>query len=245
MQIFKIRQDGFKEIKKQMLIRAIPMMLISLTAGFVIFSINTKGKADDVNILPFAIPLVVLTVGYGLYRGTNRQKALFDSYTLTITNNLITREQLNTPTISIYFNDVKEIAKNKNGSFTIKGKDTADLIGIPAQIDNYPHLEDTLQQIQTIAVKEHVSFWQKYQGVVGLLTLGLMVCIYTVNNKIVVALTGTPLVALMVWSFVKIRSSKNVDDKTKKSAWWVLLVLASIIGVMIIKLTGFVDMQQR
>ncbi len=228
-----------------MLIRTLPIMLIAVTVGIVISSINAKDKAADVNVLPFLIPFIAVAVGFGLYRGVNRQKTLFDSYTLTITNNLITREQFNTPTISIYFNDIKEIAKHKDGSFTIKGKDATDLIGVPPQIDNYSQLETTLQNIQPITAKDSVSFLQKYQSLTGLLTVGLMLCVYTVNNKIVVALTGTTLVALMIWSFIKIRSSKNIDSKTKRSVWWVLLVLASVIAVMISKLTGLVDMQKR
>ena len=236
MQTFKIRQGGFRGVKKQMLIRTLPIMLIAVTVGIVISSINSKGKTADVNVLPTVIPLIAIAVGFGLYRGVNRQKTLFESYTLTITNNLITREQLNTPTISIYFNDIKEIAKYKNGSFTIKGKDTTDLIGIPSQIDDHAHLETVLQSIQTIIVREKVSFIEKYQSLAGLLTVGLMLCVYTVNNKIIVAISGTALLTLMIWSFFKIRSSKNVDIKTKKNIWWILIVLASIIGVMIMKL---------
>ena len=44
---------------------------------------------------------------------------------------------------------------------------------------------------------------------------------------------------------MKIRSSKNIDNKTKRSVWWVVLVLASVIAVMIFKLTGVVDMQKH
>ena len=245
MQVFKISQDGFKEIKKQMLIRTLPIMLIAVTVGIAISFINSKNNSAEVNVLPILIPIMAAAVGFGLYRGVNRQKSLFESYTLIITNNLITREQLNTPTISIYFNEVKEIAKHKNGSFTIKGKETVDLIVIPAQIDDYLQLETALQQIQPIVVKDKVSFMEKYQSLTGLVTVGLMLCVYTVNNKIIVALTGSTLVALMVWSFNKIRSSKNVDSKTKRSVWWVALVLASVIAVMIFKLTGIVDMQKR
>jgi len=245
MQIFKIRQDGFKEIKKQMLFKTFPIMLIAVTVGILISSINSKDKGADINVLPIIIPLIAGAVGFGLYRGVNRQKALFESYTLTITNNLVTREQLNTPTISIYFNDIKEIAKHKNGSFSIKGKETVDLIGIPAQIDDYSQLETALQQIQPIIVKDKVSFLQKYQSLTGVVTGGLMLCVYTVNNKLIVGLTGSALVALMVWSFIKIRSSKNVDSKTKRSVWWVVLVFASVIAVMIFKLTGLVDMQKH
>jgi hypothetical protein len=245
MQTFKIRKDGFKEIKKKTLIRTIPIMLIAITAGIAISSLDSKSNGTDINIYPVIIPLMAILVVVGLYLGVNRQKAIFDSYTLTITNNLITREQLNTPTISIYFNEIKEIAKNKNGSFTITGKDATDLIGIPPQIENYLLLETILQDIQTITIKEKIPFLQKYQSLTSLLTIGLMLCVYTVNNKIIVALTGTLLVALMLWSFIKISTSKNIDSKTKKMRWWVLLITASIIGSMIFKLTGFAAIQNH
>jgi len=241
MKVFKIRQDGFKEIKKQSLIRTIPIMLIVVAAGIVIGPINSKDKAAEINVLPIFIPVVVAALGFGLYRGISRQKSIFESYTLTITNNLVTREQLNTPVISIYFNDIKEIVKNKNGSFTIKGLNSADLIGIPAQIDDYSQLETALQQIQPVIIRDKVSLLQKYQSLTGWVTIGLMLCVYTVNNKIIVGLTGTALVALMSWSFMNIRSSKNIDNKTKRNLWWVLLVIASVIGVMVFKLTGLVD----
>lgn len=237
MQTYKIRKDGFKEIKKQMLIRTFPIILIAVTVGIVISSTNSKYKAADTNVLPFLIPFIASAVGYGLYRAVNRQKSIFDSYTLTITNNLITREQLNTPTISIYLNDIKEITKHKNGSLTIKGKDTTDLIGIPSQIDDYSKLETTLRDIQPIKIKDNVSSFKKYQSLTGILTVVLMLCVYTVNNKIIVAFTGTTLVALMIWSIIKIRTSKNIDNNTKRSVWWVFLVLASVIAVMIFKLT--------
>ena len=245
MQAFKIRHDGFQEIRKKMLLRSIPLLVIAGAVGITISTINSKQKEDDVNVLPIVIPIAVLALGFGLYRGVKRQKALFESYTLTITNNLVTREQLNTPTISIYFNDIREIAKHKNGSFTIKGKETVDLIGIPAQIDKYLQIEAALQHIKPIVVKDKVSFMEKYQSLTGLLTAGLMLCVYTINNKIIVGMTGSALVALMVWSFIKIRSSKNVDSKTKRSVWWVVLVLASVIGVMVFKLTGLLDMQKH
>lgn len=245
MQVFKIRQNGFKEIRKKILLRLIPTLIIAVAVGITISTINSKQKENDVSILPIFIPIMTAVMGFGLYRGLNRQKALFESYTLTITNNLITREQLNTPTISIYFNDIVEIAKNKNGSFTIKGKVAADLIGIPVQIDDCSQLETALQQIQPIVIKDKVSFMEKYQSLTGLVTGGLMICVYTVNNKIIVALTGSALVALFVWSFIKIRSSKNIDSKTKRAFWIIILVLASIIIVMFYKLTGRINIQNQ
>jgi hypothetical protein len=40
------------------------------------------------------------------------------------------------------FDDIKEIVKNRNGSFTIKGKDVTDAIFVPAQIENYAQLQE-------------------------------------------------------------------------------------------------------
>ena len=244
MQQFKISQDGFKEIKKQMLIRAIPLMLIALTVGIVIGTVNSKEKTKEINVLPFVIPFCAVVIGLGLYRGVNRQKGLFDSYTLTFTNNLITREQLNTQTISIYFNDIKEIVKNRNGSFTIKGKDVTDMIVVPSQIENYGKLQEILVQLKPFATKSNDHFLQKYSSILGILTLGLMLCVYTVTNRIVVVLSGTLLIGLMLWSFFEVQRSKNIDNKTKRSMWWVLIVLASIIAIMIMKLTGQQKIQE-
>src|SRR5262245_57976252 len=119
MQQFRIKQDGFKEIKKQTLMRVAPIIFLAAAGGAAIASINSKDNESNVAILPIFIPLIVVSVGIGLYRGLNRQKALFESFVLTIADNLITREQLNTPTVSIYFNDIQLIKKNKNGSFII------------------------------------------------------------------------------------------------------------------------------
>lgn len=238
MQQFKIRQEGFKEIRKQLLIRTLPIILIVIIVGIVISTVNAKNKETDINVLPFFIPLAVVSVAFGLYRGVNRQKGLFDSFTLTLSNNLITREQINTPTISIYFNDIKEIRKHRNGSFTVKSKNPTDLINIPTQIENYSELEQSLAKIIPITARSNEPILQKYPSLLSLLTIGLMLCIYTVTNKILVALSGILLVGLITWSFYEVRRRKNIDAKTKRISWWLLLVLLSVIGVMIMKLTG-------
>lgn len=241
MQQFKIRQDGFKEIRKNTLLRSIPIFVILIIFIVVTGTINSRNKAEDINTLPFIIPIILGAASFGIYRGIKKQAALFASYTLSISNNLIRREQLNTPAISIYYNDVKEILKNKNGSFTIKGKVTSDLIGIPAQIDNYAQLEATLQNIKTITIKEKEPLLQKFPGILGIIMLGLMLCVYTVNNKIIVAVSGTIVTGLMLWSLLKIQHSKNVDHKTKRNSWLVLIVLISVIAITIFKLTGQIN----
>ncbi len=238
MQQFKIKDGWFKELRWKIIFRAGSILLI-LLAWVIYMSMNDPNNGHDVNILPIIIPIVLIAICVGLFIGIRRQKAIFNSYVLSITDNMITREQQHTQTISLYLNEIVEIVKQVDGSFTVKGKDPEDLIGIPAQIENYLQLEAVLQNIQPIASPKKLPIWQRYPSLVGLLVVVLMAGVFTSNNKIIVLLTGTPLVALLVWSYKAIQSSKNVDDRTKKSSRWVLLVLASIICGMIFKLTGW------
>lgn len=241
MSVFKISQDEFMKVRKKTLMRSIPMLIIAGAVGIAISTTNSKEKDDDVNILPIVIPILVVALGFGIYTGVNRQRAQIESYRLIIDNNIITREQLNTPTISIHFSNINEIVKHKNRGFTIIEKETRDLIIIPAQIEDYLILETTLQQIHPISARKYSSLLDKYQNLAGLTTLGLMFCVYTVNNKLIIALSGSALVILLIWSFIKIRKSKNIDSKIKRNMWWGVLLIISVISVILFKLTGFFD----
>ena len=238
MQQFKIRQDGFKEIRKAILIKTIPISLLTAFGGLAISHFTTSGLQGDVNVFPFIIPIILGALAFGLYRGINRQKEIFDSYRLTLDNNGITREQHNTPTINISKADLSEIIKNPNGSFTIKGNSTVNVIGVPSQIDDYENLEISLAEIRQISTKTNEPFLQKFRALLSILVIGLMASVYMSKDKIIVGISGTVLLVVLGYSFFEVQRSKNVDSKTKKGMWWLILVTASIIGVMLYKLTG-------
>jgi hypothetical protein len=235
---FKIRPDGFKEIRKTMLIKAIPLCLLAASGGLTISHFNASGQQSDVNVYLFVIPLVAGALAFGLYRGVNRQKEIFDSYSLALSNDSITREQHNTPTISISHGEISEIIKNSNGSFTIKGNSTINIIGVPSQIDNYEKLEKLLTDIRQISTKTSEPFLQKFRGLLSILTIGLMAAVYISKDRIIVGISGTVLLIVLGYSFFEVQRSKNIDNKTKRGMWWLIPVTASIIGVMYFKLTG-------
>jgi hypothetical protein len=238
MQQFKIRQDGFKEIRKAILIKTIPISLLTAFGGLAASYFTTSGQQGDVNVFPFIIPIILGALAFGLYRGINRQKEIFDSYRLTLDNNGITREQHNTPTINISKADLSEIIKNPNGSFTIKGNSTVNVIGVPSQIDDYENLEISLAEIRQISTKNNEPFLQKFRALLSILVIGLMASVYISKDKIIVGISGTVLLVVLGYSFFEVQRSKNIDSKTKKGMWWLILVTVSIIGVMFYKLKG-------
>ncbi|PTS92692.1 hypothetical protein DBR27_19475, partial [Flavobacterium sp. HMWF030] len=59
-EIFEIRANGFKEIKKQLIIKSIPILLISMALGFAIAFFSKKKDEDVIPSLLIMIFLILL-----------------------------------------------------------------------------------------------------------------------------------------------------------------------------------------
>ena len=235
---FQIIENGFTEIKKAILIKTIPIAVLAMGTGLLISHFNTNGETSNINVLPFVIPIIIGALVIGLLKGINRQKELFESYKLTLNTNEIIREQLNTPTISIPHNEIKSISRNSKGILTIVGNSSTNVISVPSQINHPEKLVQLLSQIKPIIDSDKKSLLEKCKGLLIFLTLGLMATVYISKNKLLVGITGTLLILFLGYSFYEMYTNKNIDKKTKKGMWWLLLVLLSVIGNMYFKLTG-------
>jgi hypothetical protein len=247
MQSFRLQQDGLKKLKRRLLIIMLPLLLIY--AIVLPVAIAGTGFFTDIANSQFVwstemiIPLVIIVFFYGLTifsmtRFYSRTKRMYESYELQISDNLIGREQANTPAISIYFKDVEEIVKRKNGTFMVRGATATDLIFIPKYIENYEQLETALGQIKPIAAKSKKTPPYLIQFILSLAMVGLMVCINTVNNKVIVAIAGLSLTALVIYNFIQTRKSKNVDYRTKRFRWMSFIVLLLFLYIVFQKLTA-------
>lgn len=235
MEVYKFKADAFKEIRKKILLRTIPLLLIALAIGFGMGFMNGDSSIDDPLTLAIVIPGILLVAGFAVYRSISVQKAYLETYTLTIADNVITREQFNTPTITLHFFELKDIVKKKNGLIIIGEKD---IIIVPKLVDNFEQLESTLGTIQPIGTKDTTPFFYKFQPHIGIVSFGLLYCVYTMSNKIVVSITGSLLIVLIIWSFIESQRSKNVDYTTKKTRLIRLFILGIVISSMLDKLAG-------
>jgi hypothetical protein len=238
MEQFRIRQDGFKDIRKAMLIRTIPLALFAAVGGLAIGYYNSAGQEGDNTGLLVSIPFILLVLAFGLYRAVNRQKEIFNSYRLTIEQDGIRREQQNTPTIYISNTDLNEIVKHLNGSFTIKGNSSVDVILVPSQVENYEKLENLLSGLKPISAPATLPFLQKIRGLASVVVIALMAAVYISKDKMIVGVCGTLLLIAIGYSLFEIQRNKNVDHKTKRGMWVLIFVIASVIGVMYFKLTA-------
>jgi hypothetical protein len=234
MEQFKIRPDGFKELKKKTLWRGVILLIVAVTVGIlsVVISFKNTGTEIDLSLLPIMIPIIACAVGVGIYRGLNRQKILFESYLLTFSDNQVTREQFNTTTLSLHAFEIKEIVKDKRGNFWIKAND---IIIVPAQVEKYEELTALLNKIVPVTTTVSIAF--KYRNVVAVIALGLMFCLYSMTNKIIVGISGALLTGIFVWSIYQRWKYRNsIDKKTQRSFFVYILLLFVIIATTVLKL---------
>lgn len=236
MEEFKIRKNGFNEVRNTILLQVIPLLVAAIAVGLAIPLMNDNDSGDFVTILPFILPMMVGAVGFGFYKGLKRQRANFESYVLRIDDNGFTREQANTPAIHVTRDEVRKVQKMPNGAFVITGASALNAIIVPAQVEGAERLEKLLQGIAPITIESRKG-WQMGRTIpMALMVLAGMLGVYTASNKAVVALCGAFVSITLIASFVVIRKSKNVDRYTKRSSLAVLLVTASVIAATIMKL---------
>ena len=233
---FRTRPGGFNEIKKRMLIRRIPIALIAVIGGFAITLYNTGNLQSNSSSLLFTVIICLAVLGYGWYVSIKRNKEIFDSYILTIDDNSISREEINTPSIKLAFRDIKEIARNKNNSFTIRGRAARDVIFVPAQMAHYEKVEVLLSRIMPITKPATHPLKKAYLRMLPVLVIGLMLAVYLSDNKVVVVASGSLLTVQILWLFYEARRSKNIDSQTKRTVWLIIFVLASVVATIILKL---------
>jgi hypothetical protein len=235
MQEFRISETGLKELQKQVLLKTLPIIVIAAAAGITISQVNSKGAFNS-NFVWFLVLFVTGMITFSFFKGSKRIESIYGNYRLKVGEDFITREQGNTPVITLLHSDIQEIIKNKNGSITLKTLNTANNIGIPAQIINYSELENQLNKIKPITEKTTQSLLERFGFFLVFIMIGLMAVVYIADNKVAVGLSGFSVAGFMIWSFFQTIKNKSIDNKTKRTSYWLILVVFSVIGITVLKL---------
>lgn len=226
---FRPRPNSFTEIKKKVLLRTVPILILSMATGIVIAHANTThSDNDDINVLPFVIPIVALYIFYNIYKILGKQKELFESYTLTVDETSITREQKGMPTITLSKWEIKAIDKLENGSIVIRGQNRLDCICVPAQLEDNATVEALLNSFSPVTSKS-VSLVQQYAIPIMIIGIGLLAAVFLLKDKILVSVSGVIVVGLLLWTLYVGLKSKNVDQKSKRGVLWVGVIVLAII----------------
>ncbi|XRE42167.1 hypothetical protein ACIVBQ_000371 [Tenacibaculum discolor] len=152
---FKIKENGFSEVKSSTLKIVIPILtLLVVLPAIIILSIKSNGFTTNLDTVLFLALIVIGILFLGVFIGMKRAKKSFESFKLIIDKNEIIRRQLyvKVKEISIPIKEVKSITKNNKGGIAIKGKNSSPLetIFIPKQIESFEKLSEILSEILPI-----------------------------------------------------------------------------------------------
>ncbi len=231
MEKFKISEAGINRIQKRAIFKLIPVYIL-LLIGIIWMNIDMLNSLleNKLNyILPFFI-LIPFVIGYSI--SWKRIKNQLRSYTLTITNDEVIREQYNTPTIRHRKSDITEITKNYDNSFTIKGQFNNDLIGISSQIDDFEILENRLNQIKTVKIKNSNVILEYLKIPLSILVIILMGCVFKSTNAWLVIVSGIILTLFFIYSLFTIYKSKTIDNSTRRGMYFMIIPMIAILGRM-------------
>lgn len=230
MKAYKNNPEGFSEIRTKMLFVFIPLMLIILVVNWRGFIDIGRGEINASSFVP--VVLIVGAFTFSIVRSLNRQRKIFKSYLLIIGDDVIEREQAMTPTIFLKKNEIKEIVKCKNGSIVIKAQKRQDSIIVSKYITNREALESDLQAIMEVKVQSGKGILEKMLLLIVPILLGLMATIVISTNKYLVLASAVGVMAILGWSLYEIQTNKNIDEKTKRNSWLIIIVILAMIAIV-------------
>jgi hypothetical protein len=155
---------------------------------------------------------------------------MFETYRLTITDDAVIREQDNTPAITIPKNSIKKIIRMSSGAYCVIGASRLNAIAIPAQIEDRDNLGQLLSGIIPITVKTSGTALQWFYTALGLLAVGAAFMGLTSEHKIVFTISAITLCAVMLWGFVVIHRSKNVDRRMKRMSYIMIIPFIAMLA---------------
>ena len=227
MSIFKLDPAGYKAQAKKVVVRSLSIGVVAVCAGTIAATYNQEKASYD--ILYTVIPVIVVCVGISLWASIRRQRKMWNTYELDISEDTITRTQHNVPTITIAKDEIQYIVESAEGLIVIKSAETNQMILIPGSIAERDELKKTLADfgaIQKISARKK----NKWISTIPVTAITLFIAFFATKEEIIVLPSGLLLIAFLIWAFITIQRNKNFDKLTKRSSYFIFLVLLSIIG---------------
>ena len=112
------------------------------------------------------------------------------------------------------------------------------MIHIPYLIDDPAALEACLTTLAPVSFSWKETQKRNIRLLLFVFIIFLMIAVYTMTNRLIVGLCGLALTGLFGWGTFEVLMNKNISSKTKRSLWFFIPIMASVIWIVYEKLTG-------
>ncbi len=83
-----------------------------------------------------------------------------------------------------------------------------------------------------VKVQSGKSILEKMSLLIAPVLLGFMATIVISTNKYLVLASAVIVVITFGWSLYEVQTNKNVDEKTKRSSWLIIIVILALIAIV-------------
>lgn len=238
MDTFTFNEEAYKKYIKKWTIVLITIMVVYFVAIVLVNSF--QGGHFDLFSFLISSAVVAVFLGIGFYRRQRKQKQILSSYSVHISDNEITRQQLHLLPLTINFMEVKEIIKSKRGGFSIKGRDKRDVIYIPHCINDREVLEQRLATFAPITFQSRPPV-KKFAQLIAMMLVAVVVVLALsgwVTNKVFIAVAAIGTIGFFGWLLYELQVNKNIPITVKRRSWLFLLSIAAILYALYQKFIG-------
>lgn len=202
---FRIEPGAYEQFRKRFFRRSVPF-LVFIAALVTLLNYH---KWNGELLFDIGIPVLFfgLVTALAVTRALNRQRTLFRSFTLEVSELEVTRRSDNTTPLTLHAYDISSIEEDKSGAFVIRGRAPREVIIVPAQVEAREELRALLDTLQPVTIGVVATPFEKGRALRGILRLVSVLVVFSVQNNTVVGVAVPVALLLLGWDMYDLQRS--------------------------------------
>lgn len=236
LKVYTVKKEGFKEVKKRILFRSIPLILLAIGFGMFISLFNGQNHEINTGIILSTLIIAFIAVFIGLFFSLKIQKDNYFNKSIEINDRGILIKTKDVINMEIDRKNIVEIIEKNDGSVFIKTDNKKDVL-VPKYFDDLEDFKQVVSQFSEIKKENADQKTVNKQLILAVsiaVTFILMGFFYLSKNSLIIIISGILLFILLLYSFIKIITNKLIDKRIKICSAAIFFLLFSIVMKLIL-----------
>jgi hypothetical protein len=202
MYTFTTKPEGFRQVRRAILLRDLPFFLLTISCGMFIIIFRESETPINWPVLGGIYLLLILILTFVFQQLITRRRHNYESFLLNIDQDVITREEHYSDTLTVRKDEVNKIYKTSDGGLVIKGPDESDPLIIPPQMEESDKLERLLSEIKSFSP---APFSERYRFITLFAVLIVFAAFHLSTTIWLVGLSGLTLLGVVGYALYEYR----------------------------------------
>jgi hypothetical protein len=213
-----LSENEFRPIFKKIVINGTATMII--IGGIVTYFTLRENGFQHLEILWGVVPLMTIASVIGVLRGARIRKDAWVSYRLDLDESGVVRRQANVPEVRLSRSEVTRIRQFKDG-LRIESSNRQSFIVIPRCIEGFEEIRVALSHWQEIT--DAPGLPRAVYFILLVLWMAVFLSAMCSTTREIIVPTAILSLIILAWSGILILSSRHVDSRIQKTAWFIIL----------------------